>query len=106
MQIGLGLYLYNNVRSKKIIDLLYNMGFSCSYKDIRSITTSLAKQGLSVQKNVYVPYVLEPINEIIQNYIHTALIILILTKKLLMVKMLLRLFLLELLQLSGSNCSL
>lgn len=73
LQIGLGLYIYNNVRSRKIIDLLYQMGFSCSYNDVRSMTTALAKHGLSTEKDIYIPYGLESIDENKANYIHASI---------------------------------
>lgn len=34
-QMGLGIYVYHLVRSQKILDVLSNIGLSCSYNDIR-----------------------------------------------------------------------
>ena len=43
-QMGLGIYIYHLVRSQKILDILSNIGLSCSYNDIRQVTTSLANK--------------------------------------------------------------
>lgn len=34
---------YDNVRSRKVIDLVYNMVFGCYYNDLRSMMTALAE---------------------------------------------------------------
>jgi hypothetical protein len=73
LQIGLGLFLYNTVRSKKVIDLLYAMGFSCSYSDVRSMTTALAKEGLNNDNECYIPYGLQVVKQDDQNYIHASI---------------------------------
>lgn len=43
-QIGLGIYVYHLVRSQKILDILSTIGLSCTYNDLRQLTTSLAKK--------------------------------------------------------------
>ncbi|KAK5640660.1 hypothetical protein RI129_002639 [Pyrocoelia pectoralis] len=73
LQIGLGLYLYNNVRSKKVIDLLHNMGVSCSYNDIRSLITSLAKNAVKTENHIYVPYGIQSVDQEKKNYIHSSI---------------------------------
>lgn len=54
LHIGLDLFLYNTVR--KVIDLVYSMGFSGSYNDVSSITTALAEKTLSTDPECYKPY--------------------------------------------------
>lgn len=61
-QIGLGLYIHHLVRSKQILDALSEIGLSCSYNDIRQLTTSLANQKIT-NNATYVPPGVEVVDD-------------------------------------------
>lgn len=49
------------------------MEFSCSYSDVRSMTTALAKEDLSTDHDCYKPYGLEMMKDDQLNYIHASI---------------------------------
>lgn len=52
-QFGLGI-VHHLVRSKQLLEILFENGLSCTYNDVRQLTTALAKQNLN-NEQVYVP---------------------------------------------------
>lgn len=70
--VGLGVHIYHLVPSKHILDILSQFGLSCSYNDIRQITTALAKREI-LDKDIYVPQNLQQINAEEKNYIHASI---------------------------------
>ncbi|VEN48679.1 unnamed protein product [Callosobruchus maculatus] len=59
--VGLGLHLYHHIPSKHILDTLSKLGLICSYNDVRQIATSLAKQEIDDNEELYVPKCLEQV---------------------------------------------
>ncbi|KAJ8929279.1 hypothetical protein NQ314_018033 [Rhamnusium bicolor] len=57
--VGLGLHIYHLIPSKHILDILSQLGLTCSYNDIRQLSTALAKGDIDDKNDVYVPQNLE-----------------------------------------------
>lgn len=71
--VGLGLHLYHMIPSKHILDTLWQLGLTCSYNDVRQLTTALAKREISDKDDTYVPENLNKIECGKQNYIHASI---------------------------------
>lgn len=72
-QIGLGLHIYHLVRSKQILEILFQLGLTCSYKDVRGLMTSLAKRSLDGNNEIYIPPGIRPVDEKENNYIRASI---------------------------------
>ncbi|VEN49224.1 unnamed protein product, partial [Callosobruchus maculatus] len=57
------------IPSKHILDALSKLGLTCSYNDVRQIATSLAKQEIDDNEELYVPKCLEQVTAEKQNFI-------------------------------------
>nr|XP_023018838.1 uncharacterized protein LOC111507725 [Leptinotarsa decemlineata] len=71
--VGLGLHLYHHIPSKHILDTLSSLGLTCSYNEVRQVTTSLAKQEIDDRGNVYVPKCLGQVSNEKNNYIRASI---------------------------------
>ncbi|KAJ8941575.1 hypothetical protein NQ314_010349 [Rhamnusium bicolor] len=49
--VGLGLHIYHLIPSKHILDILSQLGLTCSYNDIRQLSTALAKGDIDDKKH-------------------------------------------------------
>lgn len=81
LSLCLGLQVYYTTKSKQNIELLYKMGYSCSYDEIRTFLTNFANTNLQRNSDLYIP---ESLNRksLTANSFGLVLIILISTKKL------------------------
>ncbi|KAJ8928932.1 hypothetical protein NQ314_018431 [Rhamnusium bicolor] len=68
-QFGLGLFLHHLVRSKQLLDILSKIGLSCTYNDVRQLTTALAKQKIN-NDQVYIPPGIDKVDQSKKKYIH------------------------------------
>lgn len=74
LSLYISLYVYQAVRSKKLIDLLYYFGYGCSYDEIRKLLTSLASHALvKGDDGVFIPHGITPVNPEEKNYIHASI---------------------------------
>lgn len=57
MQIGTGATFYRKFGSKRIVDLCYQLGFSCSYKEIKLYEISAACDSQRILLNPFIQFV-------------------------------------------------
>lgn len=67
----LGLQIYYTSRSKKNIDILFRMGYSSSYDEIRMFLTSVAHYNLKINNGTYIPRNLQKVEE--NNFIRASI---------------------------------
>ncbi|KAK5643914.1 hypothetical protein RI129_007759 [Pyrocoelia pectoralis] len=73
-QFGLGLYVYHLVRSRQLLDLLSEIGISCTCNDIRQLTTKISKQRIVyLTQFMYLPPGVQVVDNKIKNYIHASI---------------------------------
>lgn len=65
--------MYHHVPSRHILDTLSQLGLTCSYNEVRQVTTSLAKQEIDDKEEIYVPKCLAPVSTEKQNYIRASI---------------------------------
>lgn len=71
ISLCLGLQIYYTTRSKKIIDMLYQLGYSCAYDEIRTFLTNIANSNIQRSDETYVPQGLSEITN--KNYIRSSI---------------------------------
>nr|XP_023012752.1 uncharacterized protein LOC111502820 [Leptinotarsa decemlineata] len=71
--VGLDLHQYHHIPSKHILDTLSSLGLTCSYNEVRQVTTSLAKQEIDDRGDVYVPKFLGQVSNEKNNYIRASI---------------------------------
>lgn len=64
--------MHHLVRSRQLLDLLSEIGISCTYNDIRQLTTNIAKQRINTD-TIYVPPGVQVVDNTIKNYIHASI---------------------------------
>ena len=62
LQLGLAIKIYHDFGSKKLSELLHNLGHAVSYDEVRQLVTSVAIDQLSRTDNVYVPHGIKPLD--------------------------------------------
>ncbi|CAG9762726.1 unnamed protein product [Ceutorhynchus assimilis] len=74
LSLGLSIYIYQTVRSKKILDILYNFGYGISYDEMRKFLTSIATDQIeSTESNIFIPQGLIQVNNQNDNLIHASI---------------------------------
>ncbi|XP_074035333.1 uncharacterized protein [Leptinotarsa decemlineata] len=68
---GLDLHLYHHIPSKHILDTFSSLGLTCSYNEVRQVTTSLAKQEIDDREDV--PKCLGQVSNEKNNYIRASI---------------------------------
>lgn len=71
-QFGLGLFVHHLVRSKQLLEMLSEIGLSCTYNDVRQLTTALAKQNIN-DEEVYIPPGIDMVDQSKKNFIHASM---------------------------------
>ncbi|CAG9760430.1 unnamed protein product [Ceutorhynchus assimilis] len=71
-QFGLGLFIHHTVRSKQLLETLSDIGLSCTYNDVRQLTTALVKQKVH-KEPIYIPLGIDMVSPSMKNYIHASM---------------------------------